>query len=113
MVRVFAMGLSMALLIVGIAGVTLGAPHWLIAVDFAAAAVGLGLDAMLWATQGRSSVVVAFAMATVLAIIFFIGVVGNVAPWFAWSIFAIAVMFFAVGCARAFGKSPYGRRLEA
>ena len=35
MVRVFAMCLSMALIVLGVVGVTLGAAHWLIALDFA------------------------------------------------------------------------------
>jgi hypothetical protein len=113
MVRVFAMCLSMALIILGVAGVTLGAPHWLIALDFAAGALGLGLDAMLWATQGRSSVAVAFAMSTVLVLLFFVGVVANAAQWMTWGIFGIAVAFFAIGCARAFARSLYGGEIEA
>jgi hypothetical protein len=113
MVRVFAMCLSMALLVLGVAGVTLGAPHWLIGLDFAAGAIGLGLDAMLWATQGRASVVVAFAMSTVLAVLFFVGVAANAAGWMSWGIFGVAVAFFAIGCARAFSRSMYGGEIEA
>src|SRR3954464_15337168 len=105
MVRVVAMALSMALIILGIAGVTLGAAPWLIALDFAAGAIGLGLDVMLWMTQGRSSVVVAFAMSTALAVLFFGAMAANAAAWLSWSIFAIAVAFFGVGCARAFGRT--------
>ena len=113
MVRVFAMCLSMTLVILGVAGVTLGAAPWLIALDFVAAAIGLGLDAMLWATQGRSSVAVAFGMATALAVLFFSAVAANAAGWMSWSIFAVAAAFFAIGCARAFGPSMYGGQVEA
>jgi hypothetical protein len=114
MVRVFAMCLSMALIVLGVAGATLGAPHWLVALDFIAGAIGLGLDLVLLATQGRSSVIVAFGMATGLAVLFFAAVVANVTPWMSWSLFGIGAAFFAIGCARAFfPSSMYGGELEA
>jgi hypothetical protein len=97
--------LSFALAVLGVIGIYVGAPAWLIALDFVAAAIGVGLDIMLWATQGRFSIIVAFAMSAGLVVIFFSGVVANAAPWLAWSIFAIAVAFFAMGCARAFSPS--------
>jgi hypothetical protein len=112
MVRVFAMCLSMALIILGVAGATLGAAHWVIALDFIAGAIGLGLDALLWATQGRSSVIVAFGMSTALVVLFFAAVVTNVAPWMSWCIFAVGAAFFAIGCARAFSRSMYGGEIE-
>ncbi|MGZ3441963.1 MAG: hypothetical protein ACXVDD_20725 [Polyangia bacterium] len=108
-----AMCLSLALIILGVMGVTLGAAHWMIALDFLAGAIGLGLDAMLWATQGRASVVVAFVMSTVLVLLFFVGVLANAAPWLSWGMFGIAVAFFAIGCGRAFSKSMYGGEIEA
>lgn len=112
MVRVFAMGLSMALIIMGVAGVTLGAPHWMIVLDFIAGAIGLGLDAMLWATQGRLSVVVSFGMATALVVLFFAAIVSNGAPWMSWGIFGVGAAFFVIGCARAF-SSFYAGEIRA
>ena len=112
MVRVFTLCLSLALAVLGVVGLTVGAPTWLIIVDFAAAAVGVGLDALLWATQGRWSIIVAFAMSAALVAVFFSGVVVNAAPWLCWSIFAIAVAFFATGCARAFSPSLQGGELR-
>ena len=107
MVRVFTMCLSLALAMLGVAGIFYGAPTWLIVLDFLAAAVGIGLDALLLRTRGRWSVVVAFSMSTALVILFFAGVITGAAPWLAWSIFTIAVLFFAIGCARAFSPSMY------
>ena len=112
MVRVLTLCLSLALIMFGVVGVTLGAAHWLVAVDFAAGAIGLGLDALLWSTQGRWSVIVAFGMSTALVVLFFAGVAANAAAWMSWSIFGVAVAFFAVGCARAFAKSLYSNELE-
>jgi hypothetical protein len=113
MVRVFALCLSLALIVFGVLGVSLGAAHWLIALDFVAGAVGLGLDALLWSTQGRWSVVVAFAMSTALVVLFFIGIVAGAAPWLSWSIFGVGAAFFAIGCARAFSRSLYGGEVRA
>lgn len=113
MVRVLALCLSLALIMFGVVGVTLGAAHWLIAIDFAAGAVGLGLDVLLWSTQGRWSVIVAFGMATALVVLSFVGIVSNAAPWLSWSIFGVGAAFFAIGCARAFAKTLYGGELEA
>ena len=113
MVRIFTLCLSMALLVLGVAGVMQHAPTWLIVADFTAGTIGLGLDAFLWATQGHLSVLVAFGMATLLVVIFFVGIITGVAPWLAWSIFAIGVAFFAIGCARAFSRSMYAGDLEA
>jgi len=112
MVRVLALCLSLALFVLGVAGVTLGAPTWLIVLDFIGGAIGFGLDAVLWATQGRWSVIVAFAMATALVVLFFAGIVTNATPWLSWSIFGIGAAFFAIGCARAFAHSMYGGELE-
>ena|SRR5437868_2481097 len=113
MVRVLALCLSLALIMFGVVGVTLGAAHWLIAVDFAAGAVGLALDALLWSTQGRWSVVVSFGMATALVVLFFIGIVANASPLLSWSLFGVGTAFFAIGCARAFARTMYGGELEA
>ncbi|HXU71268.1 MAG TPA: hypothetical protein VN947_18165 [Polyangia bacterium] len=107
MVRVFTLCLSLALIVLGVAGVMHGAPLWLVALDFAVGGIGIVLDAILLATQGRWSVIVAFAMSVGLVILFFAGIVGGAAPWFAWSIFAVGALFFAVGCARAFSASMY------
>ena len=112
MVRVLALCLSLALFVLGVAGVTLGAPTWLIVLDFIGGAIGFGLDAVLWATQGRWSVIVAFAMATALVVLFFAGIVTNATPWLSWSIFGIGAAFFAIGCARAFARTLYGGELE-
>jgi len=112
MVRVFGLCLSLALVMLGVMGVTLGAPVWLIALDFVGGAVGLALDAVLWATQGRWSVIVSFAMATALVVLFFAGVVANATPWLSWSIFGVGAAFFAIGCARAFARSMYGGEIE-
>jgi hypothetical protein len=112
MVRVLALCLSLALIIFGVVGVTMGAAHWLIALDFVAGAIGLGLDAFLWRTQGRWSVVVSFAMATALVVLFFAGIAANASPVVSWLTFAVGVAFFAIGCARAFGRSMYGGELE-
>ena len=112
MVRVLTLCLSLALVMFGVVGVTLGAPHWLIALDFAAGAIGLGLDVVLWSTQGRWSVIVAFGMATALVVLFFAGIVADAAPWMSWSIFATGVAFFAIGCARAFSRSLYGGEIR-
>jgi hypothetical protein len=107
MVRVFTLCLSLALIVLGVAGVMRGAPTWLIALDFAVGAIGIGLDMLLLATRGRWSVLVAFGMATALVVLFFAGVVAGAAPWLAWSIFAAGAAFFAIGCARAFSRSMY------
>jgi hypothetical protein len=112
MVRVLTLCLSMALIMFGVAGVTLGAAHWLLAVDFVAGAVALGLDALLWSTQGRWSVIVAFGMATALVVLFFAGIATNASPWLSWSIFGTGAAFFAIGCARAFSRSMYGGEIE-
>ncbi len=112
MVRVLALCLSLALMVFGVIGVTLGAAPWLIVLDFAAGAVGLALDAMLWSTQGRWSIVVAFAMAAALVLLFFVGVVAGATPWLAWSIFGVGVAFFAIGCGRALSPSMYGGELR-
>lgn len=113
MVRVLTLCLSLALVMFGVVGVTLGAAHWLIALDFAAGAVGLGLDVLLWSTRGRWSVIVAFAMSTALVVLFFAGIAANAAAWMSWSIFGVAVAFFGIGCARAFVRSLYSDELEA
>jgi hypothetical protein len=97
--------LSFALAVLGVVGIYLNVATWLIVLDFVAAGVGIGLDAMLWATQGRWSIIVAFVMSAALVAVFFGGVVANAAPWLCWSMFAIAVAFFAIGCARAFSPS--------
>ena len=112
MVRVFALCLSLALLMFGVVGVTLGAAHWLIALDFAAGAIGLALDAVLWRTQGRWSVIVSFGMATALVVLFFASMATGAKPAFSWCIFGVGAAFFAVGCARAFAGSMYGGELE-
>ncbi len=112
MVRVFTLCLSLALAVLGVVGITVGAPTWLVALDFVAAAIGVGLDAILWATQGRWSIIVAFAMSAALVALFFAGVVTNAAGWLSWSLFAIAVAFFAMGCARAFSPSMAGGELR-
>jgi len=113
MVRVLAMVLSVALIVFGVAGVAYGAAHWLIALNFVAGAIGLGLDAMLWRTEGRWSVIVSFAMATALVVLFFAGIVTNASPSLSWMTFAVGVAFFAIGCARAFTRSLWGGDLEA
>ena len=107
MVRVLTLCLSLALVMFGLVGVTLGAAPWLVALDFVAGAVGLGLDAFLWSTEGRWSVIVAFGMATLLVLLFFGGVVADAAPWLSWSIFGVGTAFFALGCGRAFSRSMY------
>ena len=112
MVRVLALCLSLALVMFGVAGVTLGAPLWLVALDFVAGAIGLALDVVLWSTQGRWSVIVAFAMATALVVLFFAGIVADATAWMSWCIFAVGVAFFAIGCARAFSRSLYGGQIE-
>ncbi|HWE28244.1 MAG TPA: hypothetical protein VHB97_09595 [Polyangia bacterium] len=112
MVRVFALCLSLALLMFGVVGATLGAAHWLIGLDFAAGIIGLLLDAVLWKTQGRWSVIVSFAMATALVVLFFAGIATNAAAWLSWCIFAVGVAFFAIGCARAFARTMYGGEIE-
>jgi len=112
MVRVLALCLSLALFVLGVAGVTLGAPTWLVVLDFVGGAIGFALDALLWATQGRWSVIVAFGMATALVVLFFAGIAANATPWLSWSIFAVGVAYFAIGCARAFARSMYGGELE-
>mgnify|MGYP001547371122 FL=1 len=112
MVRVFALCLSLALIVFGVVGVTLGAALWLVVLDFVAGAVGLGLDALLWTTQGRWSVLVAFAMSTALVVLFFIAVVAGASPWLSWAIFGVGAAFFAVGSARAFSRSLYGGELH-
>lgn len=112
MVRVLLLCLSMALVVLGVIGLTIGAPIWLVVLDFVAAAIGLGLDAMLWATQGRWSIIVAFAMAAGLVAIFFGGVVTNAAPWLCWSMFAIAIALLAMGVARVFSPSMSGGELR-
>ncbi len=113
MVRVFGLCLSLALIVFGVAGVTNGAPVWLIVLDFIGGGVGLALDAVLWATQGRWSVIVAFAMATALVVLFFAGIVTGSSPWLSWCIFGVGAAFFAIGCARAFSRSMYGGELDA
>ncbi len=112
MVRVLALCLSMALFVLGVAGVTNGAPTWLVVLDFIGGGIGFALTAFLWATQGRWSVIVAFGMAVALVVLFFAGIVTNATPWLSWSIFAVGVLFFAVGCGRAFARSMYGGELE-
>jgi hypothetical protein len=107
MVRVFTLCLSLALIVLGVAGVMRGAPMWLIVLDFAVGGIGIALDAILLVTRGKFSVLVAFGMATALVVLFFAAVVTSVAPWLAWSIFAVGVLFFAIGCARAFSPSLY------
>jgi hypothetical protein len=107
MVRVFTLCFSLALIVLGVAGLMRGAPHWLVALNFAAGAVGIGLDMLLLRTRGRWSVLVALGMASGLIALFFAGVVAGIAPWLAWSIFAVGAMFFAIGCARAFSRSLY------
>ncbi|HEY2749035.1 MAG TPA: hypothetical protein VGL86_30650 [Polyangia bacterium] len=107
MVRVFTLCLSLALVVLGVAGVMHGAPTWLVALDFVAGAIGVGLDMLLLATRGRWSVLVAFAMSTGLVVLFFAAIVAGVMPWLAWSIFAAGAAFFAIGCARAFSRSLY------
>jgi hypothetical protein len=101
----------LALIVFGVIGVTTGAPTWMVALDFAAGGIGVGLDAILWLTQGRWSIIVAFAMSAALVALFFAGVVANVPPWLSWSIFAVSVAFFAIGCARAFSSNMYGGEL--
>ena len=112
MVRVFSLCLSAALFIFGTMGVTLGAPAWLIAIDFIVGAVGLGLGWFLWHTQGRSSVIVAFGMATALVVLFFAGLASGASAALSWCIFGVGAAFFAVGCARAFAPAMYGGELE-
>ena len=112
MVRVFGLCLSLALMAFGVVGATTGAPLWLVALDFVGGGIGLVLDAILWATQGRWSVIVAFAMATALVVLFFAGVVANAPPWLSWSIFGVGTAYFAVGCARAFAPSLYAGEIE-
>ena len=112
MVRVLALCLSLALFVLGVAGITAGAPTWLIVLDFIGGAIGFALDAVLWATQGRWSVIVAFGMATALVVLFFAGIATNATPWLSWSIFAIGALFFAAGCGRAFARSMYAGELE-
>lgn len=107
MVRVFTLCLSLALVVVGVAGVTSGAPTWLVTLDFIAGAVGIALDMMLLRSRGRQSVLVAFGMSTALVVLFFAGVVAGAAPWLTWAIFAMGAGFFAIGCARAFSRSMY------
>jgi hypothetical protein len=104
--------LSLALIIFGVMGVTLGAPTWLIALDFIAGAVGLVLGWFLWRTQGRSSVIVAFGMATALVVLFFVSIATGGNAVLSWCIFGVGAAFFAVGCARAFSPSMYGGELE-
>jgi hypothetical protein len=111
-VRIFTLCLSFALAVLGFAGLYLNASPWLIAIDFVAAAVGVGLDIMLWATQGRFSIIVAFAMACGLTALFFAGVVADATPWLCWTVFAIAVLFFAIGCARAFARTLSGGEIR-
>jgi hypothetical protein len=112
MVRVLGLCLSLALIVFGVMGVTLGAAPWLIALDFVAGAIGLGLVAFLWHTQGRSSVIVAFGMALGLVVLFFAAMVANASPVLSWLIFGVGAAFFAIGCARAFSGSMYGGELE-
>ena len=107
MVRVFTLCLSMALVVLGVAGVMRGAPTWLVTLDFLMGAIGIGLDMLLLATRGRWSVLVAFTMSTALVVLFFAGVVASAAPWLTWSIFAAGAAFFAIGCARAFSRTMY------
>jgi hypothetical protein len=107
MVRVFTLCFSFALLVLGVAGVIHGAPTWMIALSFAAGVIGIGLDMVLLATRGRWSVLVALGMASALIALFFAGIVGGAASWLSWSIFAVGVAFFAIGCARAFSPSLY------
>jgi hypothetical protein len=112
MVRVFALCLSLALVVFGVVGVTLGAAHWLVALDFVAGAIGLALAAVLWHTQGRWSVIVAFGMATALVVLFFASMATGAPPSLSWCIFGVGAAFFAVGCARAFSRGMYGGELE-
>ena len=56
--------------------------------------------------------IVSFAMATALVVLFFAGVVANATPWLSWSIFGIGAAFFAIGCARAFVGSMYGGEIR-
>jgi hypothetical protein len=112
MVRVLALCLSLALIVFGTAGVTLGAPHWQIALAFAAGAIGIVLTAILLVTQGRWSVPVAFGMAVGLVVIAVVGLFSGATPWLSWSIFGVGAGFFAIGCARALSPSMYGGELE-
>jgi hypothetical protein len=107
MVRVLTLCLSLALIVFGVAGVTLGAPLWLIGLNFAAGAIGLALDGMLWMTQGRWSILVAFGMATALVMLAFVGVITSATPWLSWTIFGVGAAFFVTGCARALSPSLY------
>ena len=113
MVRVFGMCLSLALIVFGVAGVTVGAPTWLIVLDIVGGVIGLGLDAFLWVTQGRWSVIIAFAMATALVVLFFAAIATGAPAWLSWCSFGVGAAFFAVGCARAFARSLYAGELEA
>lgn len=112
MVRVLTLCLSFALVALGVVGIVNGAPVWMVVLDFVAAAIGFGLDALLWATQGRWSVAVAFVMSVALVALSFGGIIANAAPWLAWSMFAIAVAFFAMGWARAFSLTLSGGELR-
>ena len=112
MVRVLGLCLSLALILFGVMGVSLGAATWLIALDFVAGAIGLVLTAFLWHTQGRASVVVAFGMAVGLVVLFFIAMATGANPVLSWLIFAVGAAYFAIGCARAFAGSMYGGELE-
>ena len=107
MVRVLGLCLSLALIVFGVMGVTLGAATWLIVLDFIAGAIGLGLVAFLWRTEGRASVIVAFGMSLALVVLFFASMVANANPVLSWCIFGVGAAFFAVGCARAFSGSMY------
>ena len=113
MVRVLGLCLSLALIIFGVMGVTLGAATWLIALDLVAGAIGLGLVAFLWHTQGRSSVIVAFGMAVALVVLFFAAMATGANAVLSWCIFFVAAAFFAIGCARAFAGSMYAGELES
>jgi hypothetical protein len=112
MVRVLTMCLSFALIVFGLGGLFHNAPLWLVILDFVGGGIGLILDGFLWATQGRFSIIVAFAMSVAMVVLFFAAIVTNATPWLTWCTFGVGAAFFAVGCARAFSPSMYAGDLE-
>jgi hypothetical protein len=105
MVRVLALCLSVALICLGVVGIWSPLPRWLVGLDFAAGALGILLDFVLWKTYGRYSVAVSLVMALALVAIVFGGMVTNATSWLTWCMLGIAAAFVLIAAAR--GKEGY------
>jgi hypothetical protein len=99
-VRPLTLCFSLFLIVLGIIGFVSGVPRWLVALDLMVGALGVGLDAWLWRTEGRGAVAVALVMAGVLFVSSIVGMSAHAANWMTGCMLAFACFFGVLALAR-------------